>query len=129
MNCPRCKTGLTKQDIQVAKNKTVEIDQCPTCEGSWYDFNKLEQVETTIEPVLVERRQLPSEYEQLEALFCPKCKSTDKPMEKHEHVRDKHVIFDFCTGCGGVWLDGGELRAIHQENFGKAVIELFRRAL
>ncbi|OFZ00642.1 MAG: hypothetical protein A2070_07900 [Bdellovibrionales bacterium GWC1_52_8] len=44
---------------------------------------------------------------------CPRCKTTlnQKNYEK--------VMIDYCTGCGGVWLDAGEIQTI-VENQGEA---------
>jgi uncharacterized protein len=37
-------------------------------------------------------------------------------MEKLTSSREVRVLLDTCDECGGVWLDGGELRAIQQES-------------
>jgi len=37
-------------------------------------------------------------------------------MRKMRSAREHRVLLDACDVCGGVWLDGGELRAIQQES-------------
>jgi hypothetical protein len=40
------------------------------------------------------------------AMTCPRCSGTLVEREYH------HVKIDECTGCGGVWLDKGELQLL-----------------
>lgn len=42
----------------------------------------------------------------MSALICPKCQS---PMHSYERNR---VLVDQCTGCGGLFLDKGELEQL-----------------
>lgn len=44
-------------------------------------------------------------------LSCPGCKSRTSPM------RLKGVTADLCTGCGGLWLDAGELNVISEGRY------------
>lgn len=44
--------------------------------------------------------------EQVAGLICPRCQGA-MAEETHEGV-----LIDRCTGCGGVWLDPGELQAL-----------------
>ncbi|MEN0048597.1 MAG: zf-TFIIB domain-containing protein [Bacteroidota bacterium] len=122
MNCPRCTTTLEKQELKEPKI-TIEIDQCPNCKGAWFDRGELQSVEQTVEPVFLEIRKIPSEYDQLTPLFCPSC--TDHPMmEKFDHPRDRKVILDVCRQCQGIWLDTGELEAIQKESWWRSVLGL-----
>ncbi len=115
LSCPRCKEDLIVKTIRHPK-ADVEVDACPSCQGIWFDYGELQQLETLVTPVFYERRKIPPIYEQLTPLFCPYC-DTHPMMEKHEHPRDAKVIFDLCEHCLGIWLDGGELEAIQQESF------------
>ena len=45
---------------------------------------------------------------------CPKCGSI--VMMRHYFSDQRKVEVDECPGCGGVWLDGGELSLIRKEN-------------
>ena len=125
MNCPRCQTALETQPI-IERNDEIIVDKCPSCQGIWFDKNELQPLENISEPVLMEWRKIPNEYDQLTALNCPFC--SDHPMmKKAEHPRDEKVIFDFCERCEGIWLDGGELEAIQKESWVSAIVNLFRK--
>ena len=122
MNCPRCKTQLEAKTI-VERQSEIQVDICSACQGIWFDKNELQPLENISQPVLMEWRKIPSEYDQLTALFCPSC--TDHPlMKKVEHRRDEKVIMDFCENCHGIWLDGGELEAIQKESWFEAFFRL-----
>ena len=123
MNCPRCQTALTKQMVKEV-NSNIELDQCNTCEGLWFDQGELTTFEKVIEPTLWEVRKISKEQDQLIGLHCPKC--TDHPlMQKVEHPRDNKVIMDCCTSCKGIWLDKGELEAIQKESWFSLIGRLF----
>lgn len=122
ITCPRCQTALEIDTIR-ERSGMIEVDRCPKCTGIWFDKGELQQVEKITEPVLFEIRRLPNEEEQLEIMDCPSC-GEGHPMEKHSHFRDENVIFDICTNCEGIWLDGGELEAIQQENWFKVFFDL-----
>jgi len=122
MNCPRCEATLERQHLKEPK-MTIEIDQCPKCKGIWFDRGELQAVEQTVEPVFLEIRKIPSEYDQLTPLFCSSCE--DHPMmEKFDHPRDEKVILDVCRQCQGIWLDTGELEAIQKESWWRSVFGL-----
>ncbi len=125
MDCPRCQTTLETQPI-VERNDRIIVDKCPSCQGIWFDKNELTPLENISEPVLIEWRKIPSEYDQLTALNCPFC--PEHPMmKKAEHPRDEKVIYDYCESCSGIWLDGGELEAIQKESWVSAIANLFRK--
>lgn len=114
IDCPRCNIALHKKMIQ-EQNHSIEIDECSQCKGNWFDAKELQVFDQIVEPVLLEFRGIPNEYDQLTALYCPDCKEKHL-LEKHEHPRDSKVIIDVCQHCKGIWLDGGELRAIQQQS-------------
>ncbi len=118
MNCPRCQAALTCDKLEeFSPGVTVtgiEVDICNQCNGIWFDKGELERVENVIEPTYFEFRKIPGAREQELQLECPKCKN--RTMEKAENKRDKKVIMDVCPQCKGIWLDGGELKAIREEN-------------
>lgn len=125
MNCPRCKTALNKKTI-VERKEEIELDVCPSCDGIWFDPGELNSLDHITEPVLIEFRDIPSAYDQLTALFCPKCE--DHPlMKKAEHPRDEKVILDYCEHCNSIWLDHGELAAIQKESWVLTIFNLWKK--
>jgi len=124
MNCPRCKTDLTKEII-MSSSGSIEIDKCASCEGLWFDNGELSHFEKLIEPTLLEIKNIPSKEIQMIQLHCPMCE--DHPaMLKRSHPRDKNVVIDYCKKCKGVWLDYGELDAIQKESYFSASLKIFK---
>jgi len=119
-NCPRCETVAMQHLIINERGGKIEVDQCSTCHGIWFDKGELVELEKVVEPVFMEFRKIPKEYDQLTGLWCPHC-SPQQMMNKERHDRDKQVIIDKCPRCEGVWLDGGELEAIQKENWVSAL--------
>ena len=125
MNCPRCKTKLDNKTI-IERNDKIDIGNCPSCEGLWFDKGELNLLENISEPVLFEWRMLCSKYDQLTPLNCPSC--DDSPMmKKAEHPRDENVVIDYCEQCEGTWLDGGELEAIQKESWPITIYNLLNK--
>ena len=125
MRCPRCHTILQKGNIE-EKDISLDVETCSTCEGSWFDAGKLEQLEGLIKPVLVEIKSLPSEEVQSQPLYCPVCEDGDILMVKSHHFRDHSVTMDRCPKCNGIWLDKGELEAIQQEGLLGLLLKSFK---
>ena len=124
MKCPRCSTDLIV-DVHHEKKYSITIHRCSNCGGAWFASGELAKIEKIIEPTLLEFYDLPSEEEQLKALFCPSCENSPL-MQKEDHPRDENVIIDFCPVCKGIWLDRGELEAIQKENWLKSLSRIFK---
>lgn len=102
--CPRC------HDVELDVGKgSVGEDVCGGCGGRFLAPEISERV------VVVElgfEREL---LREIAALFsglriaCPGCESMMSPM------RLRGVTVDLCLGCGGLWLDAGELRRLTSE--------------
>lgn len=105
MLCPRC-TG----NVSLAQGfGALTEDVCASCKGRF------------LSPAIVERlivdelgisqdvlRELTALFASKERRTCPACESKMSP------VQVKKVRVDLCTGCGGAWLDAGELVALTQ---------------
>jgi uncharacterized protein len=115
MICPRCKNELNKRTMMDFKY-FINVDHCSSCGGIWFDNGELARLEKTIEPKFVEFRTIPDQHDQMDILSCPYC-NVRQVLQKAEHPRDKKVIIDYCPECKGIWLDGGELKAIREENW------------
>lgn len=112
--CPRCRRELAPHDIfPGGRHATVAI--CVSCGGQWMNRSDLERLSEVVEPVVVEWRRLGPPEEQAAGLDCPECQVKVK-MAKVSSARDDQVVLDQCGRCGGVWLDGNELRAIQQDS-------------
>jgi Zn-finger nucleic acid-binding protein len=114
MQCPKCQQLLQHQYFG-----EVEVDQCPNCQGVWFDLGEL--------PVL--RRQKNTNfsagsadsniYDVLSAP-CPRCGGEGDMTRVHDLKRPE-IVMDTCPVCYGIWLDGGELDKLTESNIGLSI--------
>ena len=113
LKCPACYGPLT--ELQVG---ALVVDACQDgCGGIWFDAFELERVDEQHESAgehLVHIRRRPDvqvDYSRKRA--CPRCDSIK--LRRHPFGPKSSVEVDHCPGCGGYWLDAGELEKIRQE--------------
>ena len=113
MNCPACGKSMAEEDFG-----NVRVDVCKSgCKGIWFDWGELKELDESHEGVgrlLEEALKSPRENDAGRGpLKCPKCGIA---MHEHKYASAKEVNVDECYGCGGFFLDSGELRQI-RENY------------
>jgi len=110
MKCPACRNEMQERTVQ-----EITIDVCEGhCGGIWFDRFELQKLDEKHElageqlwdiqrdaGILVDRNQ---QY------HCPRCQ--DVIMMRHYYSIKHQVEVDECGGCGGFWLDYGELEKI-----------------
>lgn len=76
-----------------------------------HEFERKKKLEETAQKTMAaeERKRL----KELHHMHCPKC-----GMNLIE-IDYKHLKIDKCSGCGGVWLDSGELDQINTDETGR----------
>ncbi len=111
--CPACGKALAIVQI----NET-EVEACTQgCGGIWLDAAELfridEEGEADDSPVMQKLLSFntPRDTENRDKLSCMKCECK---MRRHEYREGSGIYIDECYGCGGIWLDGGELKAIRE---------------
>jgi len=110
MKCPACSNPL--QEITIAD---VTVDVCKGgCRGIWFDnfeLKKFDEPHESLGRSLLEiERDESIIIDRTKRLKCPKC--DDVVMMRHFFSVKKEVAVDQCPGCGGYWLDYGELGKI-----------------
>lgn len=126
MQCPKCHGTLSK--VMVKKTPAyggtvvddaeltdeIEVDQCLSCTGIWFDVQELDHY--LAEKLIV----LDSEKSKTHRAFdrkdadCPKC---HKQMGKQRAPKGAGFTMDVCSQCHGVWLDGSEIDRLEKRNF------------
>lgn len=119
MNCPACTLPLTHLLIE-----DVEVDVCHGgCGGLWFDNFELGKFDEPHELSAAEELLLIPADPSVEVDYqakrrCPKC---DVPMMRQFCSPLRRTQVDVCPGCGGNWLDVGELTQVRAEFREKAV--------
>jgi Zn-finger nucleic acid-binding protein len=111
MICPACGAQLTALGVE-----GMVIDVCRGgCGGLWFDNFELEKMDDWHERIgdsLLAIEVNPHATIVTGRRTCPRCLGV--VMMQHRFRPDKPVMVDECPGCGGVWLDGGELAEIRR---------------
>ncbi len=107
MNCPACQHKLDERTVD-----GVTVDVCDGgCGGIWFDNYEIKKFDEPHESGgqdLLEVEKDPSIHvDHTQRRQCPKC--DDIVMMRHFSSVKHEVEVDECPGCGGVWLDHGEL--------------------
>lgn len=110
MNCPACDDALQERTID-----GVTVDVCDGgCGGIWFDKNELHHFDEPHESAgtqLLSVRRDPDRVVANSARYdCPRCERY--VMQRHFFSVKMHVQIDTCPGCGGRFLDAGELSAV-----------------
>ena len=114
MKCPTCNIDLSEVSIE-----EIRLDVCKEgCGGIWFDHFELQKMDephefTDDNLIDVLSVESPATYDQSQKRHCPKC--TDTIMMRHFFSIKKEVEVDECPGCGGYWLDEGELFRIRSQ--------------
>ncbi len=130
MKCPACERHLTAKKVG-----ELVVDVCEGgCGGIWFDNFELQKVDEKHETLGEELLDIPRdpsvEVDLKKKRKCPKCE--DIVMMQHYFSVKEKVVLDECPGCGGIWLDAGELKEIrnlfeNEEEKNKAFEEKFNQ--
>jgi len=121
MNCPVCAKEMVKE------NFGIDVEVCNNgCKGIWFDHGELQLLDQPGEgmgPALEAALRSPrNNHGQRGQIKCPKCSI---PMHTHKFERDKEVNVDECYGCGGFFLDSGELNEIRNNYMSDAEVKAY----
>lgn len=113
MKCPACFNVLTSQPVG-----GVTVDICEGgCGGVWFDAFELQRLEgqegTETEYLLQIARDPTLKVDMTLKRECPRC--GEVKLKRRFFSPRRQVEIDECPGCGGVWLDAGELEGIRRE--------------
>jgi len=108
MTCPKCQD----LELQTETLAGVTVDSCPRCGGVWLDAGELDTLSTLgwAEVRALAAGRLSPEQDQKRG-NCPRDQS---PLLRVYSAQQQALVLDRCGQCGGIWLDGGELRALLQ---------------
>ena len=123
MDCPKC--GVATEQVEI---KSVKVDRCPECGGSWYDQDELrllkdEESGGDYRWIDVDLWQDAEKVRVAETSVanCPKDGAPLAPVQYGE----PEISVEVCPRCFGIWLDKGEYEKIIQHLEAKVDSETF----
>lgn len=109
MLCPVC-----SQPMVIVEFQNIELDNCLTCQGLWFDAQELGQL-FELAGVPHHCRVLAAQLEQLPRAAmrrrCPRCRRKLQPV-RAPAAHGEELILDQCPYGDGLWFDQGELGAL-----------------
>ena len=113
MNCPACFNPLSSTTIG-----KLTVDVCRGgCGGIWFDAFELQRVDEPQESTgawLVDIERDPQIHvDTIRKRACPRCQGVK--LKRRYFSPKRQFEIDECPGCGGYWLDAGELEKIRDE--------------
>lgn len=113
MKCPACGQAMTETTVN-----DIAVDICAGgCGGLWFDWLELkkvdEQHEALGQELLEVERDASVAVDHDSKRDCPRCDGI--VMMRHFTSVKRDVEVDECAGCGGVFLDYGELQGLRSE--------------
>ncbi|MEM7001142.1 MAG: zf-TFIIB domain-containing protein [Pseudomonadota bacterium] len=103
MQCPKC-TG-TLEPLQVGESN---LRRCSDCHGLWCKPEQLAQLQDEwMSEALVDVGN-PRVGSRLNRLADIKCPEGHGLMERRHDAEQRHVWYEECPVCGGIFLDAGE---------------------
>ena len=110
MKCPACHCDLSAEILG-----EIELDVCREgCGGIWFDAFELASVSKPGQEEIQSDVAAPNPVvDQNRKRACPRC--PEVKMQRHFYSTRQEIAVDSCPGCGGVWLDAGELEAVRTQ--------------
>ena len=113
MKCPACFNPLSSTTVG-----KLTVDVCRGgCGGIWFDAFELQQVdeprESTGDWLAHIERDPNLHVDAGRKRACPKCEGVK--LKRRYFSARRRIEVDECPGCGGYWLDSGELEKVRDE--------------
>jgi len=113
MKCPACNAPLETREYH-----GLQIDQCASCRGVWFDEHELgnfirlyleEHPETPHSVITLVTNTDAAERVAEQERICPKC---DFPLQKINYGYNSGIVLDKCLACEGVWADRARVKQL-----------------
>lgn len=104
MNCPKCHAAM-----ETVTFDDVTVDRCTGCKGLWFDANEQLHLKSKKGSEAVDSGDVSvgKKMDKITNIQCPRCHG---PMIRMVDVDQRHIDYEACTTCYGIFLDAGEFR-------------------
>ncbi len=111
LKCPKCDCAMEK-----VEHESIVVDRCEGCGGLWFDNLEHERLKLlegsesidTGDPAVGKR------YNKVDRIDCPVCHTR---MVRMVDAKQRHIWYESCSVCSGVFFDAGEFADYRKEDF------------
>ncbi len=118
LTCPKCGSEMEK-----VKFRSIEVDRCEGCRGLWFDnleHEKLKLLEGS-ERIDSGEPAIGKKYDKIDRIKCPVCHTS---MVRMVDAKQRHIHYENCPACSGVFFDAGEFADFKKEGWLDALKDL-----
>lgn len=108
--CIKCPDHPLMETTEVNE---IPVDRCPACQGLWLDRDELQRLHAPGDEIESLRRQVGAGEEQADPVASGDCPACARRLSV-ANIGSFHV--EYCTICGGVFLDRGELDKVLEQS-------------
>ena len=120
MNCPKCKSPMRTLTVD-----GIEVDQCTSCQGLWFDILEDEKLRARAGQVDTGNARTGAQHNKTDRINCPVCPNT--PLLRMVDPHQSHIWFESCPSCYGRFFDAGEFRDLGTRSLGDVLKGLFAK--
>lgn len=104
MHCPKC-----TREMEKVTHGGVEVDRCTGCHGIWFDLLEREKLTALEDSKKIDpgSAEVGANWNVVDRIDCPKCGTR---MARLVDPQQRHVWYEACETCNGIFLDAGEFR-------------------
>lgn len=126
IHCPNCKGVMERVGLA-----SFCIDRCPDCGGIWLDAAELDKVLTlnkSTNPKVVDRIDVGKlhTHGNMGTRTMRQCPRDHSALAATQAPNQKHVVFDRCPACMGLFLDAGELKDLADYTLAEKLLGFFK---
>ncbi len=118
LTCPKCDSVMENVDYQ-----SVVVDRCASCHGLWFDnleHEKLKLLEGS-ESIDDGDPAVGKQFDKVDRIGCPVCHTQ---MVRMVDAKQRHIHYESCPACSGVFFDAGEFADFKKEDWLDALRDL-----
>ena len=115
----------------------IELDRCPESGGVWFDADELYELTQQMEPDDNFIEEFDGDWKDYGDTAangdCPRGYGTLEEFKVEKTNGEGQITLDICRECLGIWVDGAELKMLHEvtlhnkENGGPPTIEPMKK--
>ena len=125
MDCPKC-TGTLQQQRY---GDTIVVQRCDVCAGLWCTPEAIEAMKNTWMSEAVLDTGDPRIGDTLDKVGNISCPAGHGQLLRRTDPRQRHIDYEECPVCGGIYLDAGELTDLKHETVLDRLRTLLHRLL